>query len=119
MEGIPVVGIPRKATGIHLEELEQTFKNGGIKFFYTMSRYHNPLGTTYTAQERKAIARLAGKYDVYIVEDDYMGDLGEEKEFDPIYAYSRTSHVVYVKSFSKIIFPGLRLGAVVFARTAV
>jgi DNA-binding transcriptional MocR family regulator len=113
MEGIPVVGIPRKAAGIHLEELEQTFKNGGIKFFNTMSRYHNPLGTTYTAQERKAIARLAGKYDVYIVEDDYMGDLGEEKEFDPIYAYSRTSHVVYVKSFSKIIFPGLRLGAVV------
>ena len=42
-----------------------------------------------------------------------MGDLGEVKAFDPIYAYSRTSHVVYVKSFSKIIFPGLRLGAVV------
>lgn len=112
-EGIPVVGIPRRAAGIDLQELEQKFKNGGIKFFYTMSRYHNPLGTTYSAKERKAIAGLAGKYDVYVVEDDYMGDLGEEKKFDPIYAYSRSSHVVYVKSFSKIIFPGLRLGAVV------
>nr|WP_273386752.1 PLP-dependent aminotransferase family protein [Cohnella zeiphila] len=112
-EGIPVMGIPRRAAGIDLRELEQKFKNGGVKFFYTMSRYHNPLGTTYTAEERKTIARLADKYDVYVVEDDYMGDLGEEKEFDPIYAYSRTSHVVYVKSFSKIIFPGLRLGAVV------
>jgi DNA-binding transcriptional MocR family regulator len=112
-EGIPVVGIPRRADGIDLQELEQKFKNGGIKFFYTMSRYHNPLGTTFSAEERKAIAGLASKYDVYVVEDDYMGDLGEEKEFDPIYAYSRTAHVVYVKSFSKIIFPGLRLGAVV------
>lgn len=112
-EGIPVIGIPRRAAGIDLQELEQKFKKGGIKFFYTMSRYHNPLGTTYSAEERKAIAGLAGKYDVYVVEDDYMGDLGEEKEFDPIYAYCRTSHVVYVKSFSKIIFPGLRLGAVV------
>jgi DNA-binding transcriptional MocR family regulator len=112
-EGIPVVGIPRRAAAIDLQELERKFKNGGIKFFYTMSRYHNPLGTTYSAEERKAIAGLASKYDVYVVEDDYMGDLGEEKEFDPIYAYSRTSHVVYVKSFSKIIFPGLRLGAVV------
>lgn len=112
-EGMPVAGIPRSASGINLNELEQRFKNDGIKFFYTMSRYHNPLGTTYRAEERKAMALLADKYDVYIVEDDYMGDLGEEKNFDPIYAYSRTSHVVYVKSFSKIIFPGLRLGAVV------
>lgn len=112
-EGMPVAGIPRSASVINLNELEQRFKNDGIKFFYTMSRYHNPLGTTYRAEERKAMALLADKYDVYIVEDDYMGDLGEEKNFDPIYAYSRTSHVVYVKSFSKIIFPGLRLGAVV------
>jgi len=112
-EGIPAAGIARSAAGLDLQELEQKFKNGGIKFFYTMSRYHNPLGTTYSAEVRKAIAELAGKYDVYVVEDDYMGDLGEEKQFDPIYSLNRTSHVVYVKSFSKIIFPGLRLGAVV------
>ncbi|MNR20201.1 2-aminoadipate transaminase [compost metagenome] len=42
-----------------------------------------------------------------------MADLGESRGFDPIYAYNRTSHVVYLKSFSKIIFPGLRLGAAV------
>ncbi|UFJ39303.1 PLP-dependent aminotransferase family protein [Brevibacillus humidisoli] len=112
-EGIPVCGIARSTTGIDLQELEEKFKHGRIKFFYTMSRYHNPLGTSYSEEERKAIARLASKYNVYIVEDDYMADLGEERSFDPIYAYSRTSHVVYLKSFSKIIFPGLRLGAAV------
>lgn len=112
-EGLPVAGIARSTAGIDLRDLERIFKQGGIKFFYTMSRYHNPLGTTYSEEERKAIARLASKYDVYVVEDDYMGDLGEDRHFDPIYAYNRTSHVVYVKSFSKIIFPGLRIGAVV------
>ncbi|MCQ6560581.1 aminotransferase-like domain-containing protein [Paenibacillus mendelii] len=112
-EGIPVCGIARSTKGIDLQELEEKFKNGGIKFFYTMSRYHNPLGTSYSVEERKAIAGLASKYDVYIVEDDYMADLGEERGFEPIYAYNRTSHVVYLKSFSKIIFPGLRLGAAV------
>ncbi|MEC0207818.1 PLP-dependent aminotransferase family protein [Paenibacillus ehimensis] len=111
-EGIPVRGIARTAQGIDLQELEEQFRSGGIKFFYTMSRYHNPLGTSYSVEERKAIARLAGKYDVYVVEDDYMADLGAER-FDPIHAYDRSSHVVYLKSFSKIIFPGLRLGAVV------
>lgn len=112
-EEIPVTGIARSASGIDLRELEEKFKSGGIKFFYTMSRYHNPLGTSYTVEERKAIASLASKYDVYVVEDDYMADLGEERGFDPIYAYNRTAHVVYLKSFSKIIFPGLRLGAAV------
>ncbi|WP_072331319.1 MULTISPECIES: PLP-dependent aminotransferase family protein [unclassified Paenibacillus] len=112
-EGIPVYGIARTAAGIDLRELEKWFRGGEIKFFYTMSRYHNPLGTTYSAEERKAIARLAGKYDVFVLEDDYMADLGAERQFDPIYAYDGGSNVIYLKSFSKIIFPGLRVGAIV------
>lgn len=112
-EGIPVYGIARTAAGIDLRELEQRFSSGEIKFFYTMSRYHNPLGTSYSVEERRAIARLAGKYDVYVLEDDYMADLGAERQFDPIYAYNGGSNVIYLKSFSKIIFPGLRVGAIV------
>jgi DNA-binding transcriptional MocR family regulator len=112
-EGLPVSGIGRSAAGINLRELEERFASGRFKLFYTMPRYHNPLGTSYSTAERQAIARLAGKYDVYVVEDDYMADLGAGRQFDPVYAYDQTSHVIYLKSFSKIIFPGLRLGAVV------
>lgn len=112
-EGIPVYGIARTAEGIDLQKLEEWFKRGEVKFFYTMPRYHNPLGTTYNGETRKAIAGLADRYGVYVVEDDYMADLGEDRGFDPIYAYSRADRVVYVKSFSKIVFPGLRLGAAV------
>ncbi|WP_310829939.1 aminotransferase-like domain-containing protein [Paenibacillus pedocola] len=116
-EGIPVSGIPRSGDGIDLQLLEEYFRTGGIKFFYTMSRYHNPLGTSYTKEERQAIARLAGKYDVYVVEDDYMADLGDSRPFDPIAAFDRSGHVIYLKSFSKIIFPGLSLGAAVLPET--
>ncbi len=116
-EGIPVCGITRSSAGLDLQELEEKFRSGGIKFFYTMSRYHNPLGNSYSTEERKAIAAMAGKYDVYIVEDDYMADLGAERRFEPIYAYDQNAHVVYLKSFSKIIFPGLRLGAAVIPET--
>lgn len=61
MEGIPLRGIARSAQGIDFAELEELFKDGGIKFFYTMARNHNPLGTTYCTDERKAIARLASQ----------------------------------------------------------
>lgn len=112
-EGTPVRGIPRTPAGVDLGELERIFSSREIKFFYTMSRYHNPLGASYSKEERKAIARLAGQYDVYVVEDDYMADLGVERSFDPIYAYDEHARVIYVKSFSKIIFPGLRVGTAV------
>jgi len=78
-----------------------------------MSRHHNPIGTSYGVWEKKTIARLAAKYDVYVVEDDYMADLGDRRGFEPIFAYDRSGYVLYLKSFSKIIFPGLRIGAVV------
>lgn len=112
-EGIPVIGIGRTAAGMDWGELEQRFSSGDIKLFYTMSRYHNPLGTSYSAEQRRTIARMAAKYDVYVLEDDYMADLGADSSFDPIYSYDESSRVIYVKSFSKIIFPGLRVGAAV------
>ena len=110
---VPVLGIKRTDKGIDLNELERLFKTESIKFFYTMPRFHNPLGTSYFQREKKAIVKLAQKYDVFIVEDDYLADLEENPKADPLYAYGDFSHVIYLKSYSKIIFPGLRIGVAV------
>ncbi|MGV2643457.1 PLP-dependent aminotransferase family protein, partial [Clostridium perfringens] len=53
------------------------------------------------------------QYDVYIVEDDYLADLEEDAKADPLYALDQSNHVIYVKSFSKTILPGIRMGAVI------
>ncbi len=110
---VPVIGIKRTSEGIDLTELERLFKTENIKFFYTMPRFHNPLGTSYSQKEKKAIVKLAQKYDVFIVEDDYLADLEQDSKADPIYAYDNFSQVIYLKSYSKIIFPGLRIGIAV------
>jgi len=110
---IPVIGIKRTSEGIDLGELERLFKTEDIKFFYTMPRFHNPLGTSYSQKEKKAIVKLAQKYDVFIVEDDYLADLEQNSKADPIYSYDDFSQVIYLKSYSKIIFPGLRIGIAV------
>ncbi|MED1917657.1 PLP-dependent aminotransferase family protein [Bacillus thuringiensis] len=109
----PVVGIKRTAQGIDLEELESIFRTGEIKFFYTMPRYHSPLGTSYSRKDKQRIVELAQQYDVYIVEDDYMADLEHDSKADPLFTYDRFSRTIYLKSYSKIIFPGLRLGVAV------
>lgn len=111
--GVPVTGIKRTSHGIDFEELEEMFKTGDIKFFYTMPRFQNPLGCSYSTEEKKKIVALAHKYDVYIVEDDYLADMEQDTKADPLYAYDDKSYVIYLKSYSKIIFPGLRIGIAV------
>jgi DNA-binding transcriptional MocR family regulator len=110
--GLPYRTIQRTAAGIDLGQLEALFSTGEIKFFYTMPRFHNPLGSSFTKAQKLDILALAHKYDVYIVEDDYLADLDTGKN-DPLYTYDEHQHVIYLKSYSKIIFPGLRIGTAV------
>lgn len=105
--------IKRTTSGIDFAELERMFKEENIKFFYTMSRFHNPLGTSYTEKEKQIIACLAKQYDVYIVEDDYLVDIETSNKRLPIYYYRTSDHIIYVKSFSKAFMPGIRIGATV------
>ncbi|WP_426454919.1 PLP-dependent aminotransferase family protein [Paenibacillus sp. S-38] len=109
---VPLRGIARTEQGIDLDKLEHLFRTGDIKMFYTMPRFHNPLGTSYPESTKKAIAELAERYDVYVAEDDYLADLETDPRSDPIYAYA-SSRVIYLNSFSKMLFPGLRIGAAV------
>lgn len=107
--GAKVKGIKRDKNGIDLAELEELFKNGDIKFFYTVPRNHNPLGTSYSKSLKRSIAQLAEKYDVYVVEDDYFGDLDVVGSENTIYSYGDHKHIIYLKSFSKLI-PWIRIG---------
>jgi DNA-binding transcriptional MocR family regulator len=109
ISGARVLGIPREQDGIDINLLEKLFSKEKIKFFYTVPRSHNPLGTCYPKEQRKAIAQLAEKYDVYIVEDDYFGDVSCDNHGDPIYSYGDHKHHIYLKSFIKII-PWIRIG---------
>ncbi|GLV66473.1 GntR family transcriptional regulator [Bacillus mycoides] len=110
---IPVIGIKRTHEGIDLNELEKIFRTEKIKFFYTIPRFHHPLGTSYSKKEREKIIQLARKYNVFIVEDDYLADLETDSKADPFYSQDNCNHVIYLKSYSKIIFPGLRVGVAV------
>lgn len=116
LNNIPTIGIERGLNGIDLNELEKLFKYSNIKFFYTIPRFHNPTGNSYNKSEREAIVKMAEKYNVYIVEDDIMADLDTNKKYDPMYTYDTSSKVIYLKSYSKILMPGLRIAALVMPK---
>ncbi|MBN8434494.1 aminotransferase-like domain-containing protein [Priestia flexa] len=109
-------GIELTMEGIDLERLEYIFRNNDIKFFYIVPRFQNPLGHSYTNNEKKKIVELAEKYDVYLVEDDFLGDLDPDSKSDPLFSYAPFGRVIYIKSFSKIFLPGLRVAMVVLPK---
>lgn len=111
---IPYQTIERETSGdgIDLERLEMIFASGDIRYFYTISRFHNPLGVSYSDRVKKKIVELAQQYHVYIIEDDYMADY-EKGPATPLHYFDTDERVIYVKSFSSIVFPAFKLGIVV------
>lgn len=111
-----VIGIERKFNGIDFNELEKKFAYSNIKCFYTIPRFSNPLGLSYSNAEKRQIIKLAEKYDVYVIEDDYLADLEIRNNSYPMYYNDVSDRVIYIKSFSKVLLPGLRIGAVILPK---
>lgn len=110
-QGISCQTIERDLDGIDLKQLEKIFQTGRIQFFYTIPRLHNPLGSTYDTATKTAILELAEKYDVYVIEDDYLADFDSNRSL-PLHYLDTNNRVIYIKSFTPTLFPALRIGAI-------
>ncbi len=101
--------------GIDIESFESILKKHKIKCFYTMSYFQNPTGATYSMDKKKYILELAEKYNFYIIEDDYLSELIFDKniEYRSFKSMDENDRVIYIKSFSKIFLPGIRIGYLV------
>lgn len=101
--------------GVNIKSFEKILKKNKITCFYTMSYFQNPTGVSYSLEKKKKIIELAEKYDFYIIEDDYLSELIYDKnvEYIPFKWLDKSDRVIYIKSFSKIFLPGIRLGYIV------
>ena len=109
--GAKLVEISLQSDGPDMKELEKMLKLIKPKFIYVMPNFQNPTGYTYSERKRKYLLLLCRRYDVMVVEDDYMSDLSYLDEgVRPLKGLDNEDRVIYIKSFSKIFMPGLRVG---------
>ncbi len=111
---VNLVGVEMDSEGIDLEKLEDAIKNNkNVKVIYLIPNFQNPTGKCMSYERRKAVYKLAQKYDVVILEDNPYGEIRFEGEHIPsIKSLDTDGRVIYVGSFSKILAPGIRVGFV-------
>jgi len=111
--------VPLDKDGMQMDILEDRLKelqkvHIRPKFVYTVPNFHNPAGVTMTLERRKKLIELAHTYNLLIIEDDPYGEIRFEGEPIPsLLALGGKDRVVALRTFSKISFPGLRLGWIV------
>jgi len=113
--GLKVIEIPSDpTTGISLEALQLAASQWPIKALVLTVRLSNPLGGSIPEPRQKQLLRLAGDFDIQIVEDDIYGELMfEQGPIKALKSHDREGRVVYCSSFSKTLSPGVRIGWII------
>jgi (S)-3,5-dihydroxyphenylglycine transaminase len=111
-------GLDPGAVASAIEEVRRSGRNP--RALYDIPDFNNPLGTSLPVASRRRLLRLCREEGVLIFEDNPYGMFSYDHEplptllaLDAEEAAESGSVVVYLGSFSKTLFPGLRLGYLV------
>ncbi len=109
---LKIHGITLKEDGLDLEELEKVLSTISIKAGFLIPSYHNPTGQVMSPEQRIEVLEVFSRYQVPIIEDGFNEELRYSgSHVAPLLALSgKGNNVVYIGSFSKILFPGIRIG---------
>jgi DNA-binding transcriptional MocR family regulator len=108
-----MIFVPMDGEGMRVDVLTAMCDRRPPKLIYTNPTFQNPSGATMSIARRQRLLELARSYRCLIVEDDPFSDLYFHKPPPPsVKSMDVDGHVVYMKSFSKVLAPGCRIACV-------
>jgi len=103
--------IPMKTDGLDLAHLKRALKKTQLAFLYTMPNFQNPTGITTSQDHREKLLSICEMHQIPIVEDGFEEEM---KYFGKvalsIKSMDENKIVIYIGTFSKVLFPGIRVG---------
>jgi 2-aminoadipate transaminase len=117
--GAKIVQIPCGMEGMEPADLEraiQAYQAQGqqkVKLIAVMPDHQNPTGAVMPLDSREAIGKLLQRYNICALEDGAYSELRAEGDALPPLQSFAPEQVLYATSFSKILWPGIRIGALV------
>jgi len=119
---VQAIEVPLLEDGMDLDKLQQVLarKHPRPKLIFTMPNFHNPTGITTNQQHRERLLSLCEDHRVPLLEDGFEEEM---KYFGqavlPVKSMDSRGIVIYVGTFSKVVFPGLRVGWICAPRGAI
>jgi (S)-3,5-dihydroxyphenylglycine transaminase len=117
--GYTVEPVPVNTDGMSIQKLEEKIsdynsKGKKVKLVYVIADYQNPTGNNMSLANRHKLLELADQYDFLILEDNAYGEFCyDDQKIPALKALDTNNRVIYLRSFSKTLYPQLRLGALV------
>jgi len=108
---VRVIGIPVREDGMDLAVLEKNLAEQRPLFVYTIPNFQNPTGVTTSQAHRERFIAACERFRVPIVEDGFEEDMKYRGLVPlPIKSMDKKQIVLYIGTFSKTLFPGIRIG---------
>lgn len=107
--GIKLLPISVGREGLCVEKLPK--KDHGAKLVYVTPSHQFPLGVVLSLAKRLQLLDWAARNDAWVLEDDFDSEYRyESKPIPALQGLDLNGRVIYVGTFSKVLFPSLRLG---------
>ncbi len=108
------LGVPVRTDaelGVDIGALEATLVANRVKLIVLTPDFHNPTGTTLGLAARRRLLEIAARHQVPVVEDHIYARLrAGGNQVASLKQLDRANLVIQIDSFSKVAFPGLRVG---------
>lgn len=113
-----LVPVPVDADGMAVDEARR--RAAKARLAVVTPAHQAPLGVALSLARRQALLAWAGAAGGWIIEDDYDGEFHYVgRRLPALKSLDRDDRVIYAGSFSKTLFPGLRLGYLVVPQALV
>ncbi len=116
--GVQLVPVPVDGEGIDVARGTQL--DAEARFALVTPSHQSPLGHTLSLARRMALLDWAEKASSWIIEDDYDSEFRYAgRPLPALKSLDRSDNVIYCGTFSKVMFPGLRLAYAVVPERAI
>ena len=109
LAGADVVPVACDDDGLDPDAVAAAAGRHGARLLYTIPTFHNPTGRTLPLERRRALAAIAERHGLWLIEDDPYGELRYRGEPLPGLA-TMSDQVLALSTLSKVAAPGVRIG---------
>jgi DNA-binding transcriptional MocR family regulator len=118
--GANVLSVPLDDAGIDLGELEEVIQQHQPRLLAVTPSFQNPTGATLPLERRRRLVEMAQRYGVVLAENDIYSELRYQGNPLPtLKQLDESGSTILLRSYSKVSFPGLRVGWVIAPRPVI